>query len=215
MNTRIYALCRAYFVGIAILCSVVTTSMAQIATTANAIPSATSSTVTTTTISLTTSATAAPKSIKPPKRVPSKALRIFLETRNVVARPEGYETLLTIEQDGAMTFEWHTVSGKRKSVTAQLKPKELKELLKTLDAKKFMEGQPYSTVGYADWMQSISIEKDEKEKTLRMMIDYRKRTPEAINKVIQDQLGEVLTKDIWNFIASVRVINDRFKWSGQ
>jgi hypothetical protein len=207
MNTRIYALCRAFILGMTILCGFSAMSIAQTATTP--------SSVTTTTTSLTTSATVAPKSVKPPKRIPSKALRIFLETRNVVARPEGYETLLTIEENGAMTFEWHTVSGKRKSVTAQLKPKELKDLLKTLDAKKFMEGQPYSTVGYADWMQSLSIEKDEKEKTLRMMIDYKKRTPEAVNKVIQDQLGEPLTKDIWAFIAAVRALNDRFKWSGQ
>jgi hypothetical protein len=207
MNTRFFALCRAFIVGIAFLCGIVITSVAQTQTTTPQ--------TTTTTITLTTSATAAPKTVKPPKRIPSKALRIFLETRNVVARPEGYETLLTIEDGGAMTFEWHTVSGKRKTVNTQLKPKEWKDLLKTLDTQKFMEAQPYSTVGYADWMQSISVEKDEKEKTLRMMIDYKKRTPEAVNKVIQDQLGESLTKDIWQFVAAVRAINDRFRWSGQ
>lgn len=207
MSTCIFALCRAFIVGTAFLFGVAATSAAQTETTTPR--------TTTTTITLTTSATATPKAVKPPKRIPSKALRIFLETRNVIARPEGYETLLTIDEGGAMTFEWHTVSGKRKTVNTQLKPKEWKDLLKTLDTQKFMEAQPYSTIGYADWMQSISVEKDEKEKTLRMMIDYKKRTPEAINKVIQDQLGESLTRDIWQFIASVRAINDRFRWSGQ
>ena len=110
-----YALCRVFIVGMSLLCCFSVTGMAQTKATMR---------VTTATVSLTTSATTTPKSVNPPKRIPSKALRIFLETRNVVARPEGYETLLTIEENGAMTFEWHTVSGKRKSVTAQLKPKE-------------------------------------------------------------------------------------------
>jgi hypothetical protein len=169
----------------------------------------------TNTVVMTTFATTNAPTPKPSKRLPSKTLKIFFESRNVVARPEGYETLLTIEDGGAMTFEWHTVSGKRKTLTAQLKPKEWKNLLKTLDVKKFMEAQPESVVGYADWMQSLAIEKDEKERTLRMMVDYRKRTPEAVDRVIQEQLGTAVTKDLWAFISAVRTLNDRFKWSGQ
>lgn len=178
-------------------------------------PSAEQPTPTTNSITSTTFATINAPTPKPAKKLPSKTLKIFLETRNVVARPEGYETLLTIDDGGAMTFEWHTVSGKRKTMTAQLKPKEWKDLMKTLDVKKFMEAQPESIVGYADWMQSLAIEKDEKERTLRMMIDYRKRTPEATEKVIKEQLGAQVTKDHWAFIAAVRTINDRFKWAGQ
>lgn len=168
---------------------------------------------TTATVSSTTSASVqtTPKT----KRTYSQSLRIFLETRNVVARPEGYETLLTIDSGGAMTFEWHTVSGKRKTLTAQLKPKEWKDLEKLLDAKKFLESKPASVVGYADWMQSIAIEKGGKERTLRMMIDYRKKTAEASEKFIQEQLGEEITNAHWKFITAVRIINERFKWQGQ
>ncbi len=169
-------------------------------------PQAVSTTLTT---SASVSTPAAPKSKY------SQALKIFLETRNTIARPEGYETLLTISDGGAMTFEWHTVSGKRKTLTAQLTAKEWKALRSTLNEKKFFEAELASRVGYADWMQSLAIEKDGKERTIRMMIDYRKRTPEAIIKYIQEQLGEQATKDLWQFITAVRAANDRFKWSGQ
>lgn len=193
-----------------LLFSVCATSPDNIAQTSSNPTSAT-----TTTATLTTSSTTNAQQAKPVKRVPSTALKIFLETRNVIARPEGYETLLTIEEGGAMTFEWHTVSNKRKTLTGQLTPKEWKALLKTLRPQKFFEAQPTSMIGYADWMQSIAIEKDGKERTLRMMIDYRKRTPEAADRSIQDQLGEKVTKDLWEFIAAVRAINNRFRWAGQ
>lgn len=158
----------------------------------------------------TTSATQ--KVIDTLKTKPSKALRIFFESRNVNARPEGYETLLTIEDDGVIRFEFHTVSGRRDSVIAHLKPKELQALKKALNFPKLLEGEVVQRLVYADWMQSLTVEKDEKRKTLRFMVDVQRRTRENIDKHIQEQLGEDLTRHAWQFIQIVRMLNDRFRF---
>ena len=196
----------------AIMLSFAIFSIAAYSQTQDSIKPATAPPTTATTLT-TSSSVSTPNAPKLKKY--SQELKIFLETRNTIARPEGYETLLTISEGGAMTFEWHTVSNKRKTLTAQLTAKEWKALRSTLNEKKFFEAELASRVGYADWMQSLAIEKDGKERTIRMMIDYRKRTPEAMLKNIQEQLGEQATKDLWQFIMAVRAANDRFKWSGQ
>jgi hypothetical protein len=166
---------------------------------------------TTTNVSSTTSAIVqTPAKKEKPK--PSKKLRIFLETRNVVARPEGYETLLTIEEDGSMNFQWHTVSGRSKTISAQLKPTELVTLKKLLDFDKLYAMQPTTNVMYADWMQYLTVEKDEKSKSIRMMIEYRKKTKEAIDENIKQQLGDAVVKEIWKFIDVVRALNNRFRF---
>jgi hypothetical protein len=166
---------------------------------------------TTTNVSSTTSAIVqTPAKKEKPK--PSKKLRIFLETRNVVARPEGYETLLTIEENGSMTFQWHTVSGRSNNMTAQLKPTELAALKKVLDFEKLYAAQPTTNVMYADWMQYLTVEKDEKSKSIRMMIEYRKKTKEAIDENIKQQLGNVVVKEAWTFIEVVRALNNRFRF---
>jgi hypothetical protein len=181
-------------------------SIAQIMTTTQATVQ-----TTTTNVSSTTSAIVqTPAKKEKPK--PSKKLRIFLETRNVVARPEGYETLLTIEEDGSMNFQWHTVSGRSNTMNAQLKPTELVTLKKLLDFDKLYAMQPTTNVMYADWMQYLTVEKDEKSKSIRMMIEYRKKTKEAIDENIKQQLGDVVVKEIWKFIDVVRALNNRFRF---
>jgi hypothetical protein len=166
---------------------------------------------TTATISSSTSAIVQTKA-KQEKPKPSKKLRIFLETRNVIARPEGYETLLTIEEDGAMTFQWHTVSGRSNTITAQLKPEELKALNKVFNEEKFFAAQPATNVMYADWIQYLTVEKNEKAKNFRMMVDYKKRTKQAIDEAIKTHLGAAMVNETWAFIAVVRTINDRFRF---
>jgi hypothetical protein len=146
------------------------------------------------------------------RSVASKALRIFFESRNVIARPEGYETLLTIEEDGQMRFELHTVSGRRDSIITKLKPRELQALKKALNFPKFFESQPVQRLVYADWMQSLTVEKDGKSKNIRFMVDVQKKTPENIDKHIQEQFGEAMTRNVWQFVQLIRAINARFRF---
>jgi hypothetical protein len=176
--------------------------------TASSLGEASSATVIT---SSTSSATHTVKEIST-RSVASKALRIFLESRNVIARPEGYETLLTIEEDGQMRFEFHTVSGRRDSIITKLKPRELQTLKKALNFPKFLESQPVQRLVYADWMQSLTVEKDGKSKNIRFMVDVQKKTPENIDKHIQEQFGEAMTRDVWQFVQLIRAINARFRF---
>ncbi|MCU0424889.1 MAG: hypothetical protein MUF71_04605 [Candidatus Kapabacteria bacterium] len=164
----------------------------------------------TTVVSSSTSATMKPKEQERPK--PSKALRIFFESRNVNGRPEGYETLLSIEENGNLKFEFHTVSNRRDSIRAKLKPRELQALIKSFNAPKFFAAEPEQRFAYADWMQSLTVEKDEKAKTIRFMVDIRKPSKEAVEKHIQEQLGAAMTKDVWKFVQLIRALNDRFKF---
>lgn len=160
--------------------------------------------------SSTTSATQKVKEIA--KAKPSKALRIFLESRNVIARPEGYETLLTIHETGAVHFEFHTVSGRRDSLFAQLKPSELRALKKALNFPKLLDVEPAQRLVYADWMQSLTVEKDEKSKNIRFMVDIQKKTKENVEKYIKEQFGEEMTQVVWQLVQIVRSINDRFRF---
>ncbi len=127
-------------------------------------------------------------------------------------RPEGYETLLSIEENGNLKFEFHTVSNRRDSIRAKLKPRELQALIKSFNAPKFFAAEPEQRFAYADWMQSLTVEKDEKAKTIRFMVDIRKPSKEAVEKHIQEQLGAAMTKDVWKFVQLIRALNDRFKF---
>ncbi len=146
------------------------------------------------------------------KAKPSKALRIFFESRNILARPEGYETLLTIEENGAVSFQFHTVSGRRDSILTKLKPKELQVLKKVLDFPKLLASEPAQRLVYADWMQSLTIEKDEKSKNIRFMVDVQKKTKENMDNYIKEQFGEEMTRNVWQFLQVIRTINDRFRF---
>jgi len=173
----------------------------------------TSATLTTGSVMVSSSTTSATQKVKETvKAKPSKALRVFFESRNVVARPEGYETLLTIEETGAIHFAFHTVSGRRDSILAQLKPKELQALRKALNFPKMLAVEPAQRLVYADWMQSLTVEKDEKSKTIRFMVDIQKKTKENVEKHIQEQFGKEMTREVWEFVKLVRSINDRFRF---
>ena len=173
----------------------------------------TSATLTTGSVMVSSSTTSATQKVKETvKAKPSKALRVFFESRNVVARPEGYETLLTIEENGAVHFAFHTVSGRRDSILTQLKPKELQALRKALNLPKMLAVEPAQRLVYADWMQSLTVEKDEKSKTIRFMVDIQKKTKENVEKHIQEQFGKEMTREVWEFVRLVRSINDRFRF---
>lgn len=173
----------------------------------------TSATVSSGTVMVTSSTTSATQKAKETvKAKPSKALRIFFESRNVVARPEGYETLLTIEETGAVHFAFHTVSGRRDSILAKLKPSELQALKKALNFPKMLVVEPSQRLVYADWMQSLTVEKDEKSKNIRFMVDIQKRTKENVEKHIKEQFGEEMAREVWEFVKLVRAINDRFRF---
>lgn len=165
---------------------------------------------TTMVVSSSTSATIKPKESTNVK--PSQKLQIFLESRNVNGRPEGYETLLSIEENGNLKFEFHTVSHRRDSMHAKLKPRELKALLASLNTQKFFAAEPEQRFAYADWMQSLTVEQGGKTKTIRFMVDVRKPSKEAIDQHIQEQFGKQMTNDVWKFVQIIRAINERFRF---
>lgn len=161
-------------------------------------------------VSSSTSATVKPKEAV--RSNPSQALQIFFESRNVNGRPEGYETLLSIEENGNLKFEFHTVSNRRDSMRAKLKPRELKALLTSLNTQKFFAAEPEQRFAYADWMQSLTVEQGGKSKTIRFMVDVRKPSKEAIEQHIQEQFGKQMTGEVWKFVQIIRAINDRFRF---
>jgi hypothetical protein len=81
-----------------------------------------------------------------------------------------------------------------------------------LDFPKLLASEPAQRLVYADWMQSLTVEKDEKSKNIRFMVDVQKKTKENMDNYIKEQFGEEMTRNVWQFLQVVRTINDRFRF---
>lgn len=142
------------------------------------------------------------------------SLRILLETRNDVARPEPYVTLLVITEGGGLTFYWRTKSGKEKMIGAKLKPEEWKGIRKVLDINKFNSFEPETEVAISVFKQAISVQKGKRRHTVRFAIEPTEVDEDEINKSILEQLGPEGAAHM-RLIKAVRAVNARFRWSGQ
>jgi hypothetical protein len=138
-------------------------------------------------------------------------LRIFIETRNEVAKPEPYVTMLKITEGGAMTFSRQSLSLPEKVITAQLKPNEWKALRQALDVKKFQAFKPASQIAIAIYKQSITVTKGNARNTIRFQMDPSETDITELENSIKEQIGEN-GKPLWKFIQLVRAVNARFRW---
>lgn len=138
-------------------------------------------------------------------------LRIFIETRNEVARPEPYVTLLKISDGGAMVFSRQSLSQPEKIITAQLKPNEWKAIKQALDVKKFQAFKPESQIMVAIYRQSITVSKGTQRNTIRYQIDPSETDIAEIEQSIKEQLGTE-GAPFWKLIQPLRAVNARFRW---
>jgi hypothetical protein len=147
-------------------------------------------------------------------------LRIYLETRTEAGKIP-YTTLLVITEGGRVDFRWRTaaeaVVEKEKSLTIQLTKKEWKNLFALYTKSR----QSYDAVDIGDVLfavakQTIYVEKGAYGRAISYLLEpklaaYPKMYDDHIRR--QFQLDE--KHPLWQFIQTVRSINDRFQTKQQ